>query len=651
MNIPKKKEERLDFFADKYETALEANAPHIARFIKHYGQYNGSRQIDGSFVEAKVVRNITREIIEGQVDSRIPYPKVTSQCVDDRHIKNARSIERLCDYYSKKLDFEKLNDLGERQTYVFGSSLWLAEFDNSIVEGNKVGAVTVRVVHPKFFTPQPGVENIEDMDYCFIDIPLPREEIERRYNVELEENEGEAFVGDVDYMSEEPTSEETVLLHICFYKDENRNVCEYIWTDNVEILNINDYYARKIRWCKNCDRRAELCEDDPCESPEYEDISAEEETIERDIVDKEGRIIIPALTQVYKDGVPQFEDKVENITDELGRAVVKNVNGFMIPATRTVQVPKMAPTVLPYYKPDRFPIVIRLNTSAIDGDWCGVSDCDIIRDQQQTVNKYESRALEKSMKSGTMVALPKDAQIDSVDNTVYDKAVRLEPNQSVNQFGVINTEVGIGQDMNQADRVYEAAKKISGVTNSYVGQADTTAKSGKAKQVQIQQAAGRLESKRVMKRSAIAELYRIIFELELAYRDEVVVLCDEDELGGACMIHFNRYLFYKFNPESGRWFIDADYLFESDYSGTPEDQRETMWELNMINFEKGMFGDPMRNETKLRYWLKQERAGYPYAYEEVSYYRTLVKNEINAMAAQQQGQLAPTGNNMSMGQM
>ena len=635
MNIPNKKDERLDFFAEKYERALEVNAPHIARFIKHYGQYNGSRQIDGSFVEAKVVRNITREIIEGQVDSRVPYPKVSSQCVDDKHVKNARSIERLCDYYSKKLDFEKLNDVGERQTYVFGSSIWLAEFDNSIVEGNKVGAVTVRVVHPKFFTPQPGIEDIKDMDYCFIDIPLPREEIERRYNVEIEENEGETFTGDLDYMPEETTTDETVLLHICFYKDENRNVCEYIWTDNIEILNINDYYARKVRRCKNCGRRAELCEDEPCESPEYEDVSAEEETLQKDITDREGKIIIPAMTQVYKDGVPQFDEITETIRDELGRTVVKNVNGFQMPLTRTVSVPKMAPTVLPYYKPSRFPIVIRQNTSAIDGDWCGVSDCDIIRDQQQTVNKYESRALEKSMKSGTVVALPKGATIDSVDNSVYDKAVRLEPNQSVNQFGVINTEVGIGQDMTQADRVYEAAKKISGVTSSFVGQADNTAKSGKAKQIQVQQAAGRLESKRIMKLSAIAELYRIIFELELAYRDEVVMLCDEDDLGGSCMIHFNRYSFFKFDTNTGKWMIDSDYLFEADYSGTPEDQREAMWELNMINYEKGMFGDPMRSETRLRYWLKQERAGYPYAYEEVAYYRRLVKEEMEAMAAQQ----------------
>ena len=632
MNVPKSKRERLDFFGEKYEAALDANASHIDRFVKNFGQYNGSRAIDGSLVEAKVVRNITREFIEGQIDCRMPYIKVSSQCVDEKHVTNARSIERLCAYYAKKLGFDVLNDEAERHTYTFGSSIMLPEFDSSVVEGNRVGASSVRVEHPRFFTPQPGVKKLNDMDYCFIDIPLPREEIERRYGVEIEENEGDAVLDDEGYVIDDGGSDETILLHICYYKDENRNVCQYIWTDDIEISNISDYYARKVRWCRHCERRAELCEEDPCEAPDYYEESVEEETLERDIVDKQGNVIIPAMSPVYKDGVPQFEERTEPVTDEFGRPVIQNINGFQVPLTRTVTVPKTAPTVLPYYKPKRFPIVIRMNTSSIDGDWCGVSDCDVLRDQQQSVNKYESRALVKSMKSGTVVALPEGANLTEVDNSIGDKVIRLKPQHSVNQFGSISTEVSIAQDISQAERHYEAAKKISGVTNSFVGQADTTAKSGKAKQVQVQQAAGRLESKRVMKLAAIAEVFKVIFELELAYRDEVVPLCDEDEFGGACMIHFSRYAFYKFDVETGRWFIDADYLFEAEYEDTPEDQREAMWELNMINFEKGMFGDPNSSEARLRYWLKQERARYPYAYEEVAYYRRMVQAEREAMA-------------------
>lgn len=627
--------DKLSFISEKYETALSANAQNIDRFVKNFSQYNGSRAIDESYVEAKVVRNITREMIESQINSQIPRAKVSSQCVDDAHIRNARAIERMCDYYVKKLVFPVLNDIDERQTYIFGNSVWLPEFDNGAVEGNRVGTIDIRVNHPKFFTPQPGIAQVDDMDYCFIDIPLPREEIERRYGVELEDGEGEIPMSDEDYDAGEETAGEIVLLHVCFYKDEIGNVCEYIWTDNLEILDIDDYYARKTRYCETCGRRAELCEADPCEAPAYVEREETEEVIYEDIYDNKGNLLIPAMSPLFINGKPQFEERQEPILDELGYPVMQDMGGFSIPAMRTVQVPKMTNTVLPYYKPKNFPIVVRINTSAINGEWCGVSDCDVIRDQQQTINKLESRAFEKSIKSGTMVAYPEDADLDYVDNSVYDAQVKLKPGQSVHQFGVINTEVNIAQDLNQSDRHYEAAKKISGITNSYTGQADTTAKSGKAKQVQIIQSAGRLESKRVMKCACYAKLYRVMFELTLAYQDDPVMLCDEDEFGGACAMHFTRYAYYKFDTRSGKWFIDADYLFEAIFAETPEDQRETMWELNTINYEKGAFGDPARAETRLRYWLKQERARYPHAYEEVSYWRKMVEAERQAMAQMQ----------------
>lgn len=576
---------KLDFIAAKYEAALEANAEKTAGFVKNYSQYMGSRDVDGSYVRAKVVRNVTRELIEGQVDSRIPFAKVTSQCIDELHSKNARSIERLCDYYVKKLNFAVLNDVDERQTYVFGSSVWLIEFAGFDGEGG-CGEIDVRVIHPKFFTPQPGVARIEDMDYCFIDLPLPREEIERRYGVDLSDVEGDLAVDDEDYFAGGRDGE-IVMLHVCFYRNSEGDVCEYAWTDDKEIFCIDDYYGRSAFYCSHCGRRAELCEEDPCSYPSYLRKTDEGETLEKDVLDADGNLLIPAFT----DGGE-------------GRRR----------------------TVLPFYKPKCFPIVIRKNTSALDGDWCGISDCDVIRDQQQVINKLESRAFEKSMRSGTMVAIPYDALIDAVDNSIYDKVVKLKPHQSLSQFGVINTEVSAVQDINQSERNYEAAKKISGITNSYTGQADSTATSGKAKQVQIQQAAGRLESKRVMKKACYADLYKIIFELALAYMDRERPLCDSDGMGGDCVIHFNRYAFYKFDKSLGRWVIDSDYLFEADFSVTPEDSRESMWELNMVNFEKGMFGDPSTAEAKLRYWLKQERAMYPDAYEEVKYCRRLLLN-------------------------
>lgn len=628
---------KLDFFSEKYERAMDAEALHVERFLRNNAQYNGSHAIDGGR-DADVVRNITREIIEGQVDSRIPYPKVTSQCTDEGHVHNARCIERLCDAYTKRNHFQKFNDKDERYTYVFGASIYLVEFDSTAIEGNAVGAVEVRVVHPKYFAPQPGVEHIEDMDYLFIDIPLPREEVERRYGVDIGEDDGDRdLLPDSESQASE-ADEDMILVHVCYYKDEDGNVCQYVWTDDVELLSIDDYYARKVEICQTCGRRREICEKEPCEAPDYEEQSCEEEVLEEDILDEQGRVLIPAKTQVYKNGVPQFDEHREPVFDAQGRMVTDMIGGLQLPRMQVIQTPRLEPTRLPYYKPKRFPVVVRWNTSSIDGDWCGVSDCDVIRDQQILINKLESRMATKLLRSGVAAVVPQGAAVEEASNGIFERVIRLKPNQGKGQYGTISTEVAVVQDTNQAERQYDAAKKVAGITNAYQGQADTTAKSGKAKQIQIQQSAGRLESKRVMKNSAYGELYRIMFELSLAYADEPRPLCDKDDEGGACTVHFHRYAYYKFDKTSGRWVIDDNYIFEADYNGTPEEERGQMWELNMLNFEKGMFGDVNSNETRLRYWIKQEKARYPNAYEDVNYYRRLCEAERQQaamMAAQQ----------------
>lgn len=639
---------KLDFISDKYERAMEANALHVEKFVRNYQQYNGTHAIEGG-VDATIVRNITREIIEGQVDCRIPYPKVTSQCTDEKHVHNARCIERLCDYYTKKGHFPKFNDADERQTYIFGASIYLAEFDNSTIDGNAIGTVEARLIHPKFFAPQPGIARIEDMDYLFVDIPMPREEVKRQYGVEVPEDEGdmEDFV-DGEYVIRD-TSDDIVLIHVCYYKDKDGNVCQYIWTDGVEILDVDDYYARKVEVCETCGRRRELCEKDPCENPDYVMQSAEEITLDADILDENGNVLIPAMTQEYKDGVPQFDEELRYVYDQNGALALRDMGGYTLPIQKRVQIPRMVPTVLPYYKPKRFPIVIRPNTSAIDGDWCGVSDCDVIRDQQILINKLESRMAKKLLRAGVMGVVPKGATQRKIDNGVFDTVLEIGPQFTKGQFGSITTEVPVTQDVATVERQYEGAKRVAGITNAYVGQSDTTAKSGYAKQIQVQQSAGRLESKRVMKNSSYAELYRIFFELTLAYGDELRPLCDKDEEGGACTIHFDRNKFYYFDKQSGKWMIDDNYLFEADYNGTPEDIRAQMWELNMANFEKGMFGDVASNETRLRYWIKQEKARYPFAYEEVSYYRQLVERERAQVAMMQlQMQQAQAGQNAQM---
>ena len=53
------------------------------------------------------------------------------------------------------------------------------------------------------------------------------------------------------------------------------------------------------------------------------------------------------------------------------------------------------------------------------------------------------------------------------------------------------------------------------------------------------------------------------------------------------------------------------------------------WEKNMKHLQNGGFGTTDQPQTLLLYWQAQERAGYPYASENVKYFEEMVEKEKN----------------------
>lgn len=53
----------------------------------------------------------------------------------------------------------------------------------------------------------------------------------------------------------------------------------------------------------------------------------------------------------------------------------------------------------------------------------------------------------------------------------------------------------------------------------------------------------------------------------------------------------------------------------------------SIWEKNMEHLKSGGFGPVEQPQTLLRYWQAQERAGYPYASENVKYFEEVVEKE------------------------
>ena len=564
---------RLSFFKELYENAKSAYAEKCAELDTYMEQYLGSDVIDGSHERASTVRNITYEMIESQVSSDIPPPKVDAACYSERRDRNAKSIERLLMSVRDRLSYEEMNDIDERYTYIYGSSVWYVEWDNSEILGNEIGSVKLYCLSPKSFIPQPCIASVDDMEYCFLEFTASASEIERKYQVSPEDTSLLDF--DIDSSEGERDNARIV---IAFYRDEKGEVGKFVFSGDVILSDLPSYYKRKRKVCKICHKEPSSC------------LCTKKSFIESD-VDFE-KINLPVSTS--------------DCNFSTAAPVLENAE-------------------IPYYTPKSFPIVIRKNTSC-DERLFGQSDCKFLRPQQQAINKVESRILQKLLRAGITPIVPEDATI-SLNNTVFGQVIKMKPGESAQQYGKVDTTPDISQDIAEAERLYDQAKRTLGISDALMGISNSKNESGYARQLQISQATGRLESKRKMKHTAYADLDRIIFEMYLAFADEPRTLSYKDAYGRIHDAKFSRYDFIEFDENRCAYYYDDAYLFSVDLNGGAEYQREALWQRNLENLTSGALGDPKNSITLLRYWQAQERAHYPHARENVEYFMLAVEEE------------------------
>lgn len=613
------KDNKLQFFKDLFENAKGQQSALRDDFDKWSKQYKGDLTIDGSNEPALTGRNITYELIESQFSSYLPSTAVTPEVYSERNDRNAKSIERLLKNKRNQLPFEKMNDIDERYSPIYGGSIWLVEWDNSIKTHNTVGDVKITCWSPSHFVGQPCIYDIDDMEYCFITFETTKEDLVRKYGVSI-------GVADDTESENGGETDETATVNVCYYKNDEDKICQYIWSGDTELQDIEDYYSRKVYACKNCGRRKELC---TCDKPDYELQDDEYEELDHDIVLSDGSVI-PAASPVMKDGQVVMEESQQQAILEDGSVAMDEINGIMIPATVPVQVPKLERTKLPYYTPSKFPIIIRKNTSQEDSLF-GQSDCEFIRPQQQAINKIESRILEKLMNAGVYPTAPED-YIGQFDNGLYKNVIKVGQG-NYKLFGRIDLQVDLTQDISQSERLYQQSKRIMGITDSYQGQADSTAQSGKAKQIQVNQSAGRLDSKRKMKNAAYAEIDEVIFLYYLAYADEPRAMSYVDSMGRLQNAQFNRYDFIE-RDENGEYYYNTQYLFGTDLTGDVEQSRETIWSENRLNFQNGCYGNPQELETLLIYWQQMEKHHYPDARDMVERIRGIIEAQRQQLEQQ-----------------
>lgn len=548
---------RLVFFDGLFRAAKEKQDALYETMQRSLRQYRGSKETDGG-LSAETIRNITYELIESQVSTEIPAPKVTSYSASKCSEKNARRIQALLSSLRDRLPYEKINDMDERYTYIYGGSVTLVEWDDTMRHRGEVGSVRLSQISPPDFVGQPGLYEIDDMEYCFLVFDTTAEDLCRRYGMSSLDAEGfESADG----------SDDAVTMVVCFYKNEEGRISRFIWSGEKVLSDIDDYYARKRRVCRVCGEAEGVCR---CEKKAlFDEVSEEYEVLAEGVVRADGEVI-PAGSRLRR------------------------------------------------YRPHRFPLVIRKNTSQ-EKSLFGQSDCLFIRPQQIEVNKILTRVHEKLIMSGIYPYKPDDCQF-RYDNSIGGKVLNLRPGETPKSFGMIDTTPDIAQDLAYIEATYRDAKRILGISDAYTGDDESAGKSAESRRIQVAQSEGRLVSKRVMKNAAYAECDRLIFEMYLAYADEPRALTLQDSLGKSSQEAFCRYDFLEFDPTAGEYFYDDDYLFSVEGNRPSRDEREALWKYNLENYRQGGFGVVGEALSLARYWAAQARCSYPGAREQVSHF-------------------------------
>jgi hypothetical protein len=308
----------------------------------------------------------------------------------------------------------------------------------------------------------------------------------------------------------------------------------------------------------------------------------------------------------------------EYVLDGLGGVVE-------VPRYEVKSRPLMVKTKIPYYEVSRFPLILRKNVSDFNGV-LGKSDVEVIKDFQFESNKLLTKANKKLMKAGSYITKPKELDF-KINNDDFN-VLNVDTPEQINRIKTLDLRFDIQSELNAVMFYYERAKSVLGITDSFQGKPDSTAQSGKAKQIQTQQASGRIASKVVMKNAAYAELFEVMFKFMLAYCDEPRKYAARGNNGGEIL--FDRYAFLEQDP-FGNWDYNGEYTFSVDDTAVMLNDRAFMLEEIRNNYGMGAFGQPGSPEATKKYWEMLDSIGYPKAKSMVEYWGNLAGAQMQGM--------------------
>ena len=619
--------ENLKTWKKRLEESLESYASDKNRMKTYQGYYDGDRSVaqdpNSSYSPSKKasnVRNIVYELIESQVDSSIPMPKVRAIHPEDEEL--AKKLEHYLENKIKTAKLPLLNDMMERNVPVQGGDFFHVQWDANAGLHSQIGDIKVSEIHPKKLIPQPGMVEIEEMDYFFVQELYTKKKVKAIYGVSVEDcgNDYTDLAG--EQSSTASINSDIVTVNTAYYHNEHGGVGIFVWCDTEVLLDLEDYEARYLDHCAKC---GAIMQNGVCPECGSKKVKKMPEEYEEMAEGMEVKTSYPMADGTFSRNIDPFTEEEAPQMDENGQPVMDEM-GQPVMEMRKVK------RKIPYYKPNIYPVVLRKNITQNDR-LLGGSDVAVIIDQQDTVKKLGSKINEKLLKGGSFVTLPTGIDVEKTDKELKILRVRNAADKSL--IDVINVQPNVQNDLSYEETNYNWAKSALGITDSFQGKFSSSEVSGTARQYAINQAAGRLESKRTLKNEAFAKLYEYMFKFWLAYSDQSSAIISTDSNGTANYDEIDRHEFLKIDS-AGEFYWDDEFLFETDPTSTLMQNREALWNQTDLKLQSGAFGPVGDLETARAYWTIQKANGYPNAAIILNIIEQRIKEQQEmAMQAQQ----------------
>ena len=566
--------ELVDKFAELYSLALsaqqnteEANPKNLAKWRKaYYGTLNAlTKDGEESTRKGRSLRKMVYELIESKIDNSIPMPKIRPRYKTDLPLVSV--TENYLKFEVDGIFTKYLNDRSERATYVDGTSWYKVWWDSLDNTHERSGNVKIDLCRVDQIVPQPGVSDYRQLEYIF-----------ERKEISL------TRIWDLYHRRIIPTEANTNVIEVisCYYLNKDRVVGLFMYAPHSRqvICNEEDWQIRKLRTCTVCgtvNPTGDTCRN--CGSKTFKYENATEEILEND------------LEEIYNPyDVGETDDESEK--DHYKSRV------FLTAGTK-----------IPFYKITQLPFIPRPAISSLDNIY-GTSEVKVTLESQDAINKLLTKALEKTMKSGTILTKPEKLKIGDSDDTIKVLSVRTTEEAAMVQSRAVVADTS--QDLVMAATLYESGKASSGVTESFQGAKDSSATSGKAKQYAAVMTAGRIESLRVMKSAAFAGLYELVLKYLLAFSDEPRKFVRVLPNGSQKEEVWNKYMFLD-KDKYGNIYYRDDLRFDSDPASTLSQNRAQMWQETQDKFVQGAFGNPADPRVLELFWNIMDSLQYPLA--------------------------------------